>query len=129
LRQGGRTLPAAVTNRRSFLGRIDLEGLSACGPRSALLAVCSKPLPSPLAAFCASPGVVPDGHPLPLTGFPGLPALAPMPSGSTITMIITVGGDGKQRGMVCIPLRRYPMWLAIMRAAPRRVRREGLHAS
>lgn len=26
--------------------------------------------------------------------------------------ILTVGADGKQRAMGCIPLRRYPMWLA-----------------
>jgi len=31
--------------------------------------------------------------------------------------ILTVGGDGKRREMLCIPLRRYPMWLATINPA------------
>lgn len=31
--------------------------------------------------------------------------------GSTITIIVTVAEDGKQREMVCIPLRKLPAWL------------------
>lgn len=31
--------------------------------------------------------------------------------------IATVGADGRQREMTCIPLRRYPMWLATINPA------------
>lgn len=31
--------------------------------------------------------------------------------GSTIREILTVGDDGKQRGMICLPLRKLPAWL------------------
>ncbi len=31
--------------------------------------------------------------------------------GSTITMILTVAEDGKQREMICLPLRKLPGWL------------------
>ena len=33
---------------------------------------------------------------------------------ATITMIVTVAGDGRHREMACIPLRALPMWLALI---------------
>lgn len=31
--------------------------------------------------------------------------------------MVTVGSDGRQREMGCIPLRRYPLWLATINTA------------
>lgn len=42
--------------------------------------------------------------------------------GSTITIIVTVGEDGRQREMVCLPLRKFPAW--VYSVSPNKVRPE-----